>query len=37
MDGVLFIDRVTGVEDLYQVQLDEEGRRVRVPLPAVGT
>jgi peptide deformylase len=37
LDGVLFIDRVTGVEDLYQVQLDEEGRRVRVPLPAVGT
>jgi peptide deformylase len=36
LNGVLFIDRVAGVEDLYQVQLDEKGRRVRVPVPAIG-
>jgi peptide deformylase len=37
LNGVLFIDRVEDVEDLYQVQLDEKGRRVRVPIPAIGT
>jgi peptide deformylase len=36
LNGVLFIDRVAGVEDLYQVRLDEKGRWVRVPVPAIG-
>jgi len=34
LDGVLFIDRVQSVEDLYQVRLDHEGKLVRVPLSA---
>jgi peptide deformylase len=37
LNGVLFVDRVEDVEDLYQVQLDEKGRWVRVPVPAIGT
>lgn len=32
LNGVLFIDRVTDVTDLYHVREDEEGNLVRVPL-----
>ena len=34
LDGVLFIDRVESVEDLYQVREDENGELVRVPVAA---
>jgi peptide deformylase len=34
LDGVLFIDRIERPEDLYRVVVDEDGRRVRVPLSA---
>jgi len=36
LDGVLFIDRVDRLEDLYRVQVEEDGRRVRVPLSPLG-
>jgi hypothetical protein len=32
LDGVLFIDRVESVEDLYRVRGDEQGRLVRIPV-----
>jgi peptide deformylase len=32
LNGVLFIDRVENVEDLYQVREDENGELVRVPV-----
>jgi peptide deformylase len=32
LDGVLFIDRVESIEDLYRVHMDENGELVRVPL-----
>ncbi len=32
LDGVLFIDRLESVEDLYQVREDENGALVRVPV-----
>lgn len=32
LDGVLFIDRLESVEDLYQVREDENGELVRVPV-----
>jgi len=32
LDGVLFIDRVESVEDLYRVREDETGRLVRAPV-----
>ena len=32
LDGVLFIDRVESVEDLYRVREDENGRLVRAPV-----
>ena len=32
LDGVLFIDRVKKIEDLYRIREDEYGRRVRVPV-----
>jgi peptide deformylase len=32
LDGVLFIDRAAGSEDLYHVRVKEDGRAVRVPL-----
>jgi peptide deformylase len=32
LDGVLFIDRVENVADLYRVQEDENGRLVRAPV-----
>lgn len=35
LDGVLFIDRVESIEDLYTVREDENGESVRVPLSAV--
>jgi peptide deformylase len=35
LDGVLFIDRVENIEDLYRVREDEHGELVRVPLSAV--
>jgi len=35
LDGVLFIDRVEKVDDLYRVREDEEGNLVRVPVVAV--
>jgi peptide deformylase len=35
LNGVLFIDRVARVEDLYQVRPDEKGRLVRVPVSAI--
>lgn len=34
LDGVLFIDRVENVDDLYRVREDEEGNLVRVPVVA---
>jgi peptide deformylase len=34
LDGVLFIDRVKGIEDLYRMQLTENGKWVRVPVLA---
>lgn len=38
LDGVLFIDRIHSVEDLYQVCRDDQGKLVRVPLaPASDT
>lgn len=35
LDGVLFIDRVEGIEDLYRVREDENGQLVRVSLSGV--
>ncbi len=39
LDGVLFIDRIAGLDDLYRVYIDDQGKPVRVPvseiLPAV--
>ena len=32
LDGVLFIDRVESIEDLYRVREDENGQLVRAPL-----
>lgn len=32
LHGVLFIDRVESIEDMYQVYADEDGNLVRVPL-----
>ena len=32
LDGVLFIDRIENPEDLYRIDLDEQGHPVRVPL-----
>lgn len=34
LDGVLFIDRISSLEDLYRVRRDENGEMVRVPLSA---
>ncbi len=34
LDGVLFIDHVEGMENLYQVRADKNGNLVRVPLSA---
>jgi peptide deformylase len=35
LDGVLFIDRVENIEDLYQVREGEDGELVRVPMSVV--
>ena len=32
LDGILFIDRLESIQDLYRVQEDENGRLVRVPV-----
>jgi peptide deformylase len=32
LDGVLFIDRIENIEDLYRVREDENGELVRVPV-----
>jgi peptide deformylase len=37
LDGVLFIDRVDGVEDLYRARVDDKGHLVRVPVSATET
>jgi peptide deformylase len=37
LDGVLFIDRVANIEDLYRVREDESGELVRVPVSAIET
>jgi peptide deformylase len=34
LDGVLFIDRVESIEDLYQVREGENGESIRVPVSA---
>jgi len=34
LDGVLFIDRVESIDDLYRVREDENGQLVRVPVSA---
>ncbi len=34
LDGILFIDRVESIEDLYRVAADESGALVRVPVRA---
>jgi peptide deformylase len=36
LDGVLFIDLVERIEDLYQVRRDKQGHWVRVPVSAMG-
>jgi peptide deformylase len=35
LDGVLFIDRIEKLEDLYRVHFDDDGKPVRVPLSQV--
>lgn len=35
LDGVLFIDRVTRIEDLYRVRQDENGELIRVPVSTI--
>jgi len=35
LDGVLFIDRVESIEDLYRVREGENGELVRVPVSVV--
>ena len=37
LEGVLFIDRVTSIEDMYRVREDENGELVRVPVTAIGS
>jgi peptide deformylase len=32
LEGILFIDRITGIEDLYRVRENEKGELVRVPI-----
>ena len=34
LDGRLFIDRLVSIGSLYRIQMDEHGRRVRVPASA---
>jgi len=35
LNGVLFIDRIQDVNDLYRVREDENGKLVRVPVTTV--
>jgi peptide deformylase len=35
LDGVLFIDRIESMEDLYRIREDEDGRVFRVPVSFV--
>jgi peptide deformylase len=35
LDGVLFIDRIEHLGDLYRIQEDEEGNLIRVPLSSL--
>jgi peptide deformylase len=35
LNGVLFIDRVASVEDMYTVRENEDGELVRVPVSTV--
>ena len=35
LEGVLFIDRVERIEDLYRVREGEDGELVRVPLSGI--
>lgn len=37
LDGVLFIDRIRSVADLYRVREDENGKLVRVPVATIGS
>ncbi|MBN1994049.1 MAG: peptide deformylase [Anaerolineae bacterium] len=34
LEGILFIDRLDSIDDLYRVEEDEEGQLVRVPVAA---
>jgi peptide deformylase len=36
LDGVLFIDRVANISDLYRLREDEKGELVRVPVTVMG-
>ena len=35
LDGVLFIDRIADLEDLYRVYIDDQGKPVRVPVSEI--
>jgi peptide deformylase len=35
LNGVLFIDRVESIDDLYQVRIDENGQQIRIPVQAI--
>jgi peptide deformylase len=35
LEGVLFIDRVESISDLYQVHMDENGQLIRIPVQSV--
>lgn len=35
LEGVLFIDRIEKLEDLYRMYFDDDGRPVRVPVPQI--
>ena len=35
LEGVLFIDRVQSIEDLYRVRVDGDGKLIRVPVQAM--
>lgn len=35
LNGALFIDRITSMQDLYRINIDESGRSVRVPFTQV--
>ena len=36
LEGILFIDRVTSLKDLYRVREDEKGELIRVPVLSAG-